>query len=82
VVDVWYLIGWANYLLDNEDGHSNARSYLNKAKKLYTKKKYDDTELMKHIEELLEKLGAGRFCEVFSCYGPELHRDMYINEMY
>lgn len=61
VVDVWYLIGWANYLLGDE-GHDNARSYINKAKKLYVKTKCDDEELLKHIEELLGNLGAGRLC--------------------
>lgn len=57
-VDVWYLIGWANYLL-GDDGKDTARSYLNKAKKLYKKTKCDDADLEKHIDELLEALGTG-----------------------
>ena len=58
-VDIWYLIGWANYRLGDE-GKDTARSYLNKAKKLYKKTKCQDPELIKHIEELLECLGSGR----------------------
>ena len=70
-VDTWYLIGWASYLLGDK-GKDNARSYLNKAKKLYKKIKCDDEELLKHIDELLESVGAGKIfflkCKLdFSC---------------
>ncbi|KAH3697071.1 uncharacterized protein LOC127862703 [Dreissena polymorpha] len=58
VVDVWYLIGWANHELGDE-GRDSARSYLNKALKVYRKSKCEDAELLKHIEELLETLGTG-----------------------
>ncbi|XP_060595383.1 uncharacterized protein LOC132749586 [Ruditapes philippinarum] len=57
-VEVWYLIGLANHHLGDE-GRDNARSYLNKAKKVYNKTKCKDEDLLKHIEELLETLGAG-----------------------
>ncbi|KAK6165941.1 hypothetical protein SNE40_022747 [Patella caerulea] len=52
---VWYLIGWANYL-HGDDYKGNARYYLQKAKKVYAKTKYQDEELLKHIEELLNEL--------------------------
>lgn len=32
-VDVWYLLGWTNYL-KGEDYHGNAKFYLRKAKKV------------------------------------------------
>ena len=53
------MIGLANYPLGNE-GKDTARSYLNKAKKVHKDTKCQDPELIKHIEELLESLGAGR----------------------
>jgi len=56
VPDVWYLLGWANYL-HGADYHSNARHYLIKAKEVYTKVKYDDADLLSHIEEMLKELG-------------------------
>ncbi|ESP04239.1 hypothetical protein LOTGIDRAFT_237436 [Lottia gigantea] len=55
---VWYLIGWANYL-QGEDYKNNARFYLNKAHKVYKKNNYDDPDLYKHIEELLQELPPG-----------------------
>lgn len=57
-IDIWYLIGWANYRL-GEEGKDTARSYLSKAKKLYIKTKCEDPDLLKHIDELLEDLGPG-----------------------
>ena len=59
-VDIWYLIGWANYRLGDE-GKDAARSYLNKAKKLYKKTKCKDPDLLKHIDELLDALGSGNW---------------------
>lgn len=58
-VEVWYLIGLA-YNHQGDEGRDNARSYLNKAKKVYNKTKCKDEDLLKHIEELLETLGAGK----------------------
>ena len=57
-VEIWYLIGWANYRLGDE-GKDTARSYLNKAKKLYHKTKCQEPDLLKHVDELLEALGSG-----------------------
>ncbi|XP_053394826.1 uncharacterized protein LOC123524457 isoform X2 [Mercenaria mercenaria] len=57
-VNVWYLIGLANHHL-GEEGQDNARSYFNKAKKVYNKTKCKDEELLKHIEELLDSIGTG-----------------------
>ncbi|KAK7009586.1 TPR repeat-containing protein [Biomphalaria glabrata] len=56
VPDVWYLIGWANYL-QGQEFYSNARHYLLKGKEVYVKVKYDDAGLLTHIEELLTELG-------------------------
>lgn len=58
VPQVWYLIGWANYLM-GEDFKGNARFYLNKCKKLCIKLKYEDEELSKHVDELLSQIGPG-----------------------
>lgn len=58
VPQVWYLIGWANFLM-GEDFKGNARFYLNKCKKLCVKLKYEDEELLKHVDELLAELGPG-----------------------
>ncbi|XP_059179305.1 uncharacterized protein LOC131958345 isoform X2 [Physella acuta] len=56
VPDVWYLIGWANYLQGTEY-YSNARHYLEKGKEVYAKIKYDDAALLGHMDELLKELG-------------------------
>ncbi|CAL1536079.1 unnamed protein product [Lymnaea stagnalis] len=56
VPDVWYLIGWANYL-QGEEYYSNARHYLHKGKEVYIKIKYQDEALLGHIDELLTELG-------------------------
>lgn len=55
---IWYMIGWANYL-QGEDYKSNARFYLKKCKEVYVKTKYEDDGLLKHTEELLAELGPG-----------------------
>lgn len=56
VPDVWYLLGWANYL-HGKDYYSNARHYLAKAKEIFTKVKSEDQQLFAHIEELVTELG-------------------------
>ena len=58
VPDVWYMLGWANYL-QGSDYYVNARHYLNKARKVYKKIKHSDKELLKHIDQLLAELGPG-----------------------
>ncbi|XP_005096442.1 probable assembly chaperone of rpl4 [Aplysia californica] len=56
VPDVWYLLGWANYL-HGKEYYSNSRHYLQKAKEVYVKVKYEDAELLGHIDELIQELG-------------------------
>lgn len=62
VPDVWYMLGWANYL-QGADYAVNARHYLTKANKVYAKVKHKDEELLKHITELLTELGPGEGSE-------------------
>ncbi|GFR79364.1 TPR repeat-containing protein YDR161W [Elysia marginata] len=56
VPDVWYLLGWANYLQGSEY-YSNSRHYLEKGKEVYLKVKHKDTSLLEHMDELLKELG-------------------------
>jgi len=56
VPDVWYLLGWANYL-HGKEYYTNARHYLQKAKEVFAKIKYEDMELLGHIDELVKELG-------------------------
>lgn len=56
VPDVWYLLGWANYL-QGAEYYSNSRHYLQKGKEVYQKVKHKDASLLDHMEELLKELG-------------------------
>ncbi|XP_075746043.1 uncharacterized protein LOC119159701 [Rhipicephalus microplus] len=56
VVDVWYLLGWLNYLRGGEY-QGNARYYLSKAREATRKVQFDDADELAHIEELLAELG-------------------------
>ncbi|XP_064455312.1 uncharacterized protein LOC135366521 [Ornithodoros turicata] len=56
VVDVWYLLGWLNYLR-GEDYRGNARFYLNRAKEVAAKVQFDDEDEIRHIGELLAEIG-------------------------
>ncbi|KAK3741305.1 hypothetical protein RRG08_034350 [Elysia crispata] len=56
VPDVWYLLGWANFLQGSEY-YNNSRHYLQKGKEVYLKVKHKDASLLEHIEELLKELG-------------------------
>uniref|UniRef100_A0A1E1X514 Uncharacterized protein n=1 Tax=Amblyomma aureolatum TaxID=187763 RepID=A0A1E1X514_9ACAR len=56
VVDVWYLLGWLNYLRGGEY-KGNARYYLNRARQVAHKVHFDDAQELAHIEELLAELG-------------------------
>lgn len=56
VVDVWYLLGWLNYLRGAEY-LGNARYYLSQARHVAHKVQFDDADEMAHIEELLAELG-------------------------
>ncbi|XP_029833164.2 probable assembly chaperone of rpl4 [Ixodes scapularis] len=57
VVDVWYLLGWLNYLRAGEY-MDNARFYLTKAKQVARKVHFEDSEELAHIEELLAEIGT------------------------
>lgn len=56
VVEVWYLLGWLNKLQGN-DYSANARYYLARASDVSKKTGFDDMEVNKHIQELLDELG-------------------------
>ncbi|CAN7996326.1 unnamed protein product [Ixodes hexagonus] len=56
VVDVWYLLGWLNYLRAGEY-MDNARFYLTKAQQVARKVHFEDPEELAHIEELLAEIG-------------------------
>ncbi|XP_013403019.1 probable assembly chaperone of rpl4 [Lingula anatina] len=58
VIQVWYLLGWLNYL-QGEDYKGNARYYLDKADKLSKKVSCSDKPMLSHIQELLQELGPG-----------------------
>uniref|UniRef100_A0A8C4NCE0 Si:dkey-12j5.1 n=1 Tax=Eptatretus burgeri TaxID=7764 RepID=A0A8C4NCE0_EPTBU len=67
VVQVWYLLGWVNFLQakqssikDEADHRESSRTALLQAKKLTEKQCYEDYELVSHIEELLGELGPAR----------------------
>ncbi|XP_066441824.1 uncharacterized protein [Eleutherodactylus coqui] len=62
VIQVWYLLGWVCYLQakksDEEEAFKDsARTYLRKAKKLYSKLQSDDSALLEHVEQILGDLG-------------------------
>ncbi|XP_029640749.1 probable assembly chaperone of rpl4 [Octopus sinensis] len=63
---VWYLMGYAALLESSkrkgdeaEDCLTNAREYLQSALKTYHKVEFDDPEMLKHIQEMIEKVGPG-----------------------
>ncbi|KAK2143665.1 hypothetical protein LSH36_823g01024 [Paralvinella palmiformis] len=56
VVEVWYLLGWANFLQGN-DYKSTAKYYLEQAQKVSKDTQFDDDQLIAHIDELLEEIG-------------------------
>ncbi|KAM4026896.1 uncharacterized protein ACNLHF_022776 [Anomaloglossus baeobatrachus] len=63
VIQVWYLLGWVCYLQAKESEEEeafkdSARTYLRKAKKLYSKLKCDDSALLEHVEQILGDLGG------------------------
>lgn len=63
VVQVWYLLGWVCFLQAKESAEEeafkdSARTYLRKAKKLYSKLQCDDSALLEHVEQILGDLGG------------------------
>lgn len=57
VLDVWYLIGWANYL-QGDDYKLTAKYYLERCHELSEKMDYEDKDLLSHVAELLEELSS------------------------
>jgi len=57
VVAPWYLLGWLNYLREDQDYWGNVRHYLNRAKQVHVMSPTDDEEMIKHIEEILAEVG-------------------------
>lgn len=58
VVEVWYLLGWLNYLR-KADFEENSRFYLKKCKEVAGKCSTNDDAMMSHVDELLAELGPG-----------------------
>jgi len=56
VVAAWYLLGWINFLKEDQ---ANARFYLKKAKQVHAMNPTDDDGIVDHIEELLTSIGEG-----------------------
>jgi tetratricopeptide (TPR) repeat protein len=57
VVEVWYLLGWMNYLRGNEF-YANAKYHLTKGHELAVKLHCDDDQMIEHMKELLQELGG------------------------
>jgi len=57
VVAPWYLLGWLNYLREDQDYWGNVRHYLGKAKQVQVMNPTDDDQMIQHIEELLVEVG-------------------------
>ncbi|XP_035205171.1 probable assembly chaperone of rpl4 [Stegodyphus dumicola] len=64
IVEVWYLLGWTNYL-HGDEYKLNSLYYFNKAKKVAAKTGQEDDDMLSHINELLEELNAAYpdYCE-------------------
>ncbi|XP_069128242.1 uncharacterized protein [Argopecten irradians] len=78
VPQVWYMIGWANYL-QGPDYKENARYYLHQTKQVYEKIKCDDPELLKHVDELVQEIGPGEEEDEEEVDGEEVDGD--VNEL-
>ena len=57
VVAPWYLLGWLNYLREDPDYWGNVRHYLARAREVHVRNPTDDTEMVKHIQEILAEVG-------------------------
>lgn len=58
VVTPWYLLGWINFLKEDQDYWGNVRHYLKRAKQVHVMNPTDDEDMIKHIEEILTEVGA------------------------
>jgi len=57
VVAPWYLLGWLNYLRNDQDYWGNVRHYLSRAKQVQVLNPTDDDQMVQHIEEILAEVG-------------------------
>jgi len=57
VVAPWYLLGWLNYLREDEDYWGNVRHYLTRAKQVQVRNPSDDAQMVGHIQEILAEVG-------------------------
>lgn len=62
VVDVWYLLGWLNFLR-GEEYYGNAKFYLDKTKEVSKEMGDEDNEQMQHVEDLLVEISHGEYLE-------------------
>ncbi|KAG0722799.1 putative assembly chaperone of rpl4 [Chionoecetes opilio] len=56
VVDLWYLMGWSNYL-QGEEQHEAAQYCLHRALQVHAEVPCEDAQLVEHLKELMEELG-------------------------
>jgi len=73
VVAPWYLLGWLNYLREDQDYWGNVRHYLGKAKQVQVMNPTDDDEMVQHIAEILSEVGE-------EDAQPESVEDLSLNE--
>jgi hypothetical protein len=52
-MQVWYLLGWAAHLQHSVD---QALEALDKARDLFVRNECEDSDVLRHIEELLQSL--------------------------
>jgi len=57
VVTPWYLLGWINYLREDQDYWGNVRHYLKKAQQVHVMNPTDDDAMVQHISEILAEVG-------------------------
>lgn len=56
VVDVWYLMGWSHYL-QGEEQREAAQYCLHRALQVHSATPCEDSQLVEHMQELMEELG-------------------------
>ena len=73
IVAPWYLLGWLNYLREDQDYWGNVRHYLSRAKQVHVMNPTDDEDMVKHIDEILAEIGADEA-------GDDTAEDINLNE--
>lgn len=58
VVSPWYLLGWINFLKEDQDYWGNVRHYLKRARQVHVMNPTDDEDMVKHIDEILTEVGG------------------------